>query len=99
MNPKLDDQSEPRLTDAHGAGTNIDRAADQDAADISKADAGRQCTQVKPDGDRCQAQALTGSILCFFHDPAQARPAPRPAGAAAKRTAPRCWPPARRTLR
>jgi len=72
MNTKVADRPEPQLTDAHGAGTNIDRAADQDAADISKADAGRQCTQVKPDGDRCQAQELTGSLLCFFHDPAQA---------------------------
>ena len=72
MNPKLDDQSEPRLTHERHGGTAVGRAADAAAADLSGADAGRRCTQVKPDGDRCQAQALTGSLLCFFHDPAQA---------------------------
>ena len=30
----------------------------------------RQCGKVKDDGNRCAAVALTGSALCFFHDPA-----------------------------
>ena len=72
MSDKLADPIEPQLSDEHRAGTTIDRAANDAAADLSKPREGRQCIQVKPDGDRCQAQALTGSLLCFFHDPAQA---------------------------
>ena len=30
------------------------------------------CTGLKRDGNRCHAQALTGSRYCFFHDPAAA---------------------------
>ena len=42
----------------------------------------RQCTQVKADGARCQANAITGSDYCFAHDPARAedRQAARQAG-------------------
>jgi len=31
-----------------------------------------QCEFKKADGQRCRASALTGSKLCFFHDPAEA---------------------------
>jgi hypothetical protein len=31
-----------------------------------------QCTQIKPDGERCQALAMAGKELCVFHDPAMA---------------------------
>jgi len=42
----------------------------------------RQCTQVKADGTRCRANAITGSNYCFAHDPARAeeRQAARQAG-------------------
>jgi len=32
----------------------------------------KPCLAMKPDGSRCQAAALPGSDLCFFHDPARA---------------------------
>jgi hypothetical protein len=32
----------------------------------------RQCTATKSGGGRCGARTLTGSPLCFFHDPASA---------------------------
>lgn len=32
-----------------------------------------QCTATKANGSRCNAQALTGSDLCFTHDPAHAQ--------------------------
>jgi hypothetical protein len=31
-----------------------------------------QCRYKKPDGQRCQANAIAGSRLCFFHDPDRA---------------------------
>lgn len=31
-----------------------------------------QCTFTKMNGQRCRAPAITGSDLCFFHDPTQA---------------------------
>jgi hypothetical protein len=34
---------------------------------------GRQCTEITREGDRCHAQALAGSSMCFFHDPASAQ--------------------------
>jgi hypothetical protein len=43
------------------------------AAELSSGHQRRQCTGLKPDGGRCGAVALTGSALCFFHDPASAR--------------------------
>src|SRR5713226_9767837 len=33
----------------------------------------RQCAEITRDGERCRAQALTGSLLCFFHDPASSQ--------------------------
>jgi hypothetical protein len=59
------------MDDKMHSGTVIDPAANNLLADMPKADDDRQCTQMKPDGDRCREQALTGSSLCFFHDPAQ----------------------------
>jgi len=42
----------------------------------------RQCTQIKADGTRCRANAVTGSDYCFAHDPASVaeRQAARQAG-------------------
>lgn len=31
----------------------------------------QKCVQVKTDGRSCQANAITGSKFCFFHDPAK----------------------------
>ncbi len=47
-----------------------------------------QCTATKADGSRCNAQALTGSDLCFTHDPerAQERAAARRRGGHNRRT-------------
>jgi hypothetical protein len=33
----------------------------------------RQCEQIKPNGQRCQAAALAGSPWCYFHDPSKDR--------------------------
>jgi hypothetical protein len=49
-----------------------DGAAGTSAAESPNGRRSGQCTQVKPDGVRCAATALTGSTLCFFHDPAAA---------------------------
>jgi len=43
------------------------------AAELPNGQQRRQCTKRKPDGGRCGAAALTGSSLCFFHDPTTAR--------------------------
>jgi hypothetical protein len=32
----------------------------------------RQCGYKKPDGKKCQANAIAGSQFCFFHDPDRA---------------------------
>lgn len=42
----------------------------------------RQCKQIKADGTRCRAHALTGSEYCFAHDPSRVeeRQAARQAG-------------------
>jgi hypothetical protein len=32
-----------------------------------------QCAHVKPGGQRCQASSLSGSVYCYFHDPAKAK--------------------------
>ncbi len=41
-----------------------------------------QCQHIKDSGTRCEANAITGSVYCFFHDPAKAkeRAAARKAG-------------------
>jgi hypothetical protein len=46
---------------------------DVGAAELPNGQQSRQCTKVKRDGVCCNAQALTGSRFCFFHDPASAR--------------------------
>jgi hypothetical protein len=52
----------PAPTEVHG-----------DAAEQPDNTTNRQCcTAVKPDGNRCHANAVVGSQWCFFHDPASA---------------------------
>jgi len=56
-----------------------------------------QCEFEKTNGQRCRAPALTGSKLCFFHDPHQApkRQEAQSAGglASSQRTSPSEWNP------
>jgi hypothetical protein len=47
-----------------------ERELEETAAPIGENSGG--CTGLKRDGNRCHAQALTGSRYCFFHDPAAA---------------------------
>lgn len=64
--------SERRLPDQEAAVTNNVSDRCQTAAEQPIEQGSGQCTAVKSDGVRCAGRAITGSVFCFFHDPAGA---------------------------
>lgn len=53
---------------------------------IMKVDRGGKCTQIRANGQRCEANPMRGSAFCFFHSPGEAekRAAARKAGGVAR---------------
>ncbi len=70
----MDDRipSDRQLLDQADTANGIDSASNEEGSEPPNRQKSRQCEMVKPDGNRCAAAALTGSRLCFFHDPAAA---------------------------
>lgn len=56
-----------------GAVTPTEDASALDEAAQPTSSPSRECTEITRGGERCRAQALTGSSFCFFHDPASAQ--------------------------
>jgi len=63
---------ERQLFDEAGSAGELNSSTHREPPNASGGQESRQCTATKSDGGRCGARTLTGSLLCFFHDPASA---------------------------